>query len=429
MRSSKQRLTLLKGKVIEVIPESDNVFGFEGISKKMILDVIDDTYSIVTLLDDFSGSFEAILVERKISEYFEKASKYLKESFQENKEDFNQFLNILAKLHYRTKEAYISVAKEPIRTESEIKRAKEELAALETGLESIKPVFQEIKQIEVGSKSFIAELEEKHSAAIKNEEEILKSLEEINEQKDETEKTAQQVLIWEENIKNLKEELANKSVLYEELKTKAESLKAEYETSAEKGKKLVEKFERQIKENEAFQSEIQKTIEDANRHGMAGSFKKRKDELRWALLIWGVLTIASIVVLIILSYNILIAIAKDDLTAARIIARVPIFAACVWLGWFCAKQYGFTSRVMEDYSYKYAVSMAFEGYRKATAEVDEELERKLLDMTIYNISNSPLNIYDTKTNDGTPYPELFKSIWKGILRNKEGGEQAGKTHE
>jgi len=94
----------------------------------------------------------------------------------------------------------------------------------------------------------------------------------------------------------------------------------------------------------------------------------------------------------------------------RILVRIPIFAACVWLGWFCAKQYGFTSRIMEDYSYKYAVSMAFEGYKKSTKDIDEDLQLKLLEMTIYNISNNPLNIYETETNHGTPYHEFLKNL-------------------
>ncbi len=63
--------------------------------------------------------------------------------------------------------------------------------------------------------------------------------------------------------------------------------------------------------------------------------------------------------------------------------------------------------------------MAFEGYKKATKEIDADLQLKLLEMTIYNISHSPLNIYETNTNDGTPYHELFKNLPKALMFKKK----------
>jgi hypothetical protein len=421
MRASKQRLSILKNRVNEVIPDSENVFGFEGISKGMIIQVIDETYSIVSLLDQFESDFEAILFERKTSEYYESAAKLLKENLETEKDAFNDFLNLLGKMHFRAKEAYIAVANEPIRAEANIKKAKEELLELQTTLNEIKPIHEEILKIQAESKNFISELDAKHTSALEKEELITENFNEINIQRTEVEKSAKQIPNWEENIKNLKEEISSKSVIYEELKTKIELLKGENEINTEKNKKLLDEFEKQLTDNAVFQEQIQKTIEDANRHGMAGSFKKRKDELRWALILCGALTLGSIITLIVLSYNILFEISLKDLEAVKLLARIPIFASCVWLGWFCAKQYGFTTRVMEDYSYKYAVSMAFEGYKKATRDIDEGLQLKLLEMTIYNISNNPLNIYETTNNDGTPYHEFLKNLPKLLsFRTKKG---------
>jgi hypothetical protein len=76
---------------------------------------------------------------------------------------------------------------------------------------------------------------------------------------------------------------------------------------------------------------------------------------------------------------------------------------------------------MEDYSYKYAVSMAFEGYKKATKEIDQDLQVKLLEMTIYNISNNPLSIYETDNNHGTPYHELLKDFPRTFSFKKKAG--------
>jgi hypothetical protein len=56
--------------------------------------------------------------------------------------------------------------------------------------------------------------------------------------------------------------------------------------------------------------------------------------------------------------------------------------------------------------------MAFEGYKNATRDIDEDLQKKLLELTVLNISTSPLNIYETNNNDGTPYHELLKNFPK-----------------
>jgi hypothetical protein len=207
------------------------------------------------------------------------------------------------------------------------------------------------------------------------------------------------------------------------LNKKVEILKTSNEEVDAKNKSVAEVLEKQVEQNRIFQEQIKGTIGDANRYGLAGSFKKRKTELNRSLIIWGALTLGSIITLIYMSYNTLFAITDDKMDWQHILARLPIFASCVWLGWFCAKQYGFTSRVMEDYSYKYAVSMAFEGYSGASADIDEKLQHKLLDLTIGNISNSPLHIFDTKNNHAHPF-EAFKGLGKklNVKANTKSGE-------
>ncbi len=51
--------------------------------------------------------------------------------------------------------------------------------------------------------------------------------------------------------------------------------------------------------------------------------------------------------------------------------HLPLLGPFIWLGWFSAVQYGYVSRVREDYAFKFAASMAFEGYKKEAREVDE----------------------------------------------------------
>jgi hypothetical protein len=151
---------------------------------------------------------------------------------------------------------------------------------------------------------------------------------------------------------------------------------------------------------------------------MAGAFKKRKDELRIPLLFWTTVSLLTLTGLVWLSYSLVQDILSKSVELNHLFIKIPIFASSVWLGWFSARQFGYTSRIREDYSYKYAVSMAFEGYKNATREIDEEMLKQLLQLTIYNISKNPIEIYDSKSNHGTPYSEfidklLSRTIGKG----------------
>jgi hypothetical protein len=148
---------------------------------------------------------------------------------------------------------------------------------------------------------------------------------------------------------------------------------------------------------------------------MAGAFKKRKDELKIAHTFWTFATLITLFGLLWLSYSIVAPILHDkSVDIISVFKKFPVFVSAVWLGWFCTKQYGFTARIVEDYAYKYAVSMAFEGYKNASREIDEELLKALLELTILNISSNPVNIFNTKSNHGTPYNETIQEIFKKI---------------
>ena len=419
MRATKTRISNLKSRIAETLPDGLDIYGFPGISKKLIIDTLEDCYVIVTSLDEYEKKFEAILLERKASDYFEKATKLLKEDFNQKKGEFNELLNIISKLHFRVKEVYIAVAKEPIRTETQIQQSKNELVELQAKIEEIKPFYEEILSIKDNVEDFESDLEDKHLEAIKNSGIIQVDMAAIEALKTASEDSAEEISTWEKEIKELKGEIASKTVLFEELKTKIEILRNDAAATYELNKKYNEKYKEQVDANATFQEQIQKTIEDANRHGMAGSFKKRKDELNQSLLYWRIATIASIILLIIFSTVLLSQFKPEDFQVSRVLARLPIFASCIWLGWFCAKQYGFTSRIMEDYAYKYAVSMAFEGYKNSTKDIDPKLQVQLLELTIGNISRNPLSIYETLNNHGTPIHELVNGFPKNLSLKKK----------
>jgi len=153
---------------------------------------------------------------------------------------------------------------------------------------------------------------------------------------------------------------------------------------------------------------------------MAGSFKKRKDELRWTQTFWSFMTIVALGGLITVSYFIVEPFLKgQDIDINQLFFKIPIFASAVWLGWFCSKQYGYTTRIREDYAYKYAISMAFEGYKNETREVEGDLLDKLMELTIFNVAKNPVGIFNTKNNHGSPYNEMFETVTRHFFKRKD----------
>jgi len=174
-----------------------------------------------------------------------------------------------------------------------------------------------------------------------------------------------------------------------------------------------QKLKEQLDKDDKVQKMIEQTLSDVNKHGMAGAFLKRKEELKKTVILWGVLSLISMSGLVIVSY--LLAnelISNPNFDPLRNLFKIPSVIAGVWLCWFCAKQYGFTIRIREDYSFKYAISMAFEGYKKETREVNPDLLEKLVQLTIISVSLNPESIYDTKSNHGSPMNETFSAIQK-----------------
>jgi len=421
MRSIKTRLTNLKTKVSDIIPEGQDILGFPGISKELITESITETYKMLDLLSEFESKFEAVLLQRRLSECIDKASEYLKEKFKhQNTDEFNKFLNKISEMHYASKETYILFTKEPIRLDIDLAKAKENLADLENQNLEIQPIVENLTS-SFKSTSLIVETLNKNNndSAIKLNE-ITNALTTALNLKKKAESAANSISKSDQDIQLTKTEILNYQSQISELSKKQQVTFEQLLKSKGDLEESLNSLQASITQNDIHQKAIQETIENANRLGMAASFKKRKDELSKPYWVWGIATIVTICVLIGTSYSVFAILKDKPFSWEYFLVRIPIFASFVWLGWFCAKQFGFVSRIREDYSYKYAVSMAFEGYKNAAKEVNEEMLESLLSLTIQNISSNPLTIYETGNNHGTPVNEIL-SNWtkKGKVKIKK----------
>lgn len=202
----------------------------------------------------------------------------------------------------------------------------------------------------------------------------------------------------------------------QELTDALEAIKKRFQEQLLRSEELLGKQGAIVANNEMHQKEIRATLEGASKHGLAGSFYTRKKELGWHLLLWSLGTMGSIILLIVISYNLIKPIidAPHLFNVYTYLARIPIFGALIWLGWFCTKQFGYTSRIREEYSFKYAIAMAFEGYKKETVEVNEALLDHLLRLTLNSVAVSPVSCFETKNNHGTPINEVTDGILREI---------------
>lgn len=167
-------------------------------------------------------------------------------------------------------------------------------------------------------------------------------------------------------------------------------------------------------EFEAYRVKINGLLDDANRTGLAASFTNRGRQLFLPLLGWLFVFGCSIIGLLYMGIKHIAPILESNSATPweQLPLRLALTAPFIWLGWFSARQYGFTSRLREDYAYKEASAKSFEGYKREAKEVDVEMLKKLLEQAIKNLGDNPIRIYSGHDNHPSPTHELIDNIMK-----------------
>ncbi len=412
MKSEKQRLTRIINIVKDKFPDGNDIYSYNGVTKEKILLSLNKTYLLFGLIEEYDDEIETVWLKRKLAKQLDEISQLLKEVDSDKWiELFDRFLDIISKMRVNTKDIYITLSDKPLRSEEELQTIRDHYSVIKENSSSIK---EEVAKIVSGSQESIAllttlnTLKTELSTTNEKSKEILKNISEIEASAQESEETINELSPQLKTTYNEAKEIQKNTVINDEKIIKLIALLDDKVKTVDKTQTtLVE----QLEKDEELQEQIQQTLQDVNKHGMAGAFLKRKNELRFTVFIWGFLSVIAMGILIGVSYKFAIHIMDvKEFDLVRNLFKIPSVIAGVWLCWFCAKQFGYTIRIREDYSFKYAISMAFEGYKNETREIDESLLKKLLEVTVANISVNPVVLYNTKTNHGSPWHELTDGI-------------------
>ncbi|WP_346814908.1 hypothetical protein [Aeromonas hydrophila] len=185
-------------------------------------------------------------------------------------------------------------------------------------------------------------------------------------------------------------------------------------------------FEKILKKHEQYLKDIDETYEyceirkgsidtiftSANQYGMANSFSVMAKGLRLSMVMWSCVFILSLVSIVSAGFmveaDILNAKLNENILPAFLL-KVIIVSPLIWLAWFSGRQFGHASKLRQDYLYKSAVAMAYQGYKQEATSLSSNMHEKLLENIISHFSDNPVRLYE-KGEATSPIEDAIKKI-------------------
>ncbi|MBZ0112184.1 MAG: hypothetical protein K8J08_06980 [Thermoanaerobaculia bacterium] len=431
MRHFRAKLTRLQNTIVDVLPDTEDIYGFSGVDKALLVEGLKSAHGISSEIpeDKSNTRFEIVMLKRFGDQSYERAKELLASDFDRRggKKRFNELLNIVGSLGERTKATYFIVAQEGLRSDVELASIKELSANLRHEGETLRT---EIKKLQPRLEIAQSNVDE----AISTKDQILEVAERLDKASTESEALATRVGEQSQKVDSYFSEIEGRREAFSSLKGEVLDLQSDFVASSGKlealvsqGHKAATKLQELEKKNADLLEEASRTLGDANRVGMAASFRERKRELGIQLVVWQCVFIGATACIASLSGWLLVpGLESTALDWTWIWSRVAIIAPIVWLAWFAARQYGSTARIREDYAFKYAAAMAFEGHKKAIREVDPDLESRLLELSLSNMAQNPIRLYSMRQESATPLHALVRPVLDKLpsVQKKTGRGQA-----
>ncbi|MDD5711356.1 MAG: hypothetical protein PHY31_01210 [Smithellaceae bacterium] len=411
MRNVRSNLTRIKNLISQKLPEGQDVFGYAGITKEELIRTIEESSGLIDGIEGKKESFDVIVLKREFHILSGACLDYLNsipKDYQEK--EFDNFLKNLAEIRRLINNTYLLFVKEALRPESE-------LATIRKTLEEIIPANDELKERHISTNQIIQDINEKDEIISEKLDHINKIVEEADNlsgsaeiQFQHIEEMRNSVDEWAKSIESAENDIAAQNSVIVENQKKIAELRSVIESEVKEFKELSQRLGQQLNQNEKFQTEIRDTIGDANRSSMAGSFKKRSDELEAPLKdsekrLVLVLILFGFAALLILGFSVG---EKGGINYIHLLSKLPILTPFIWLAWVYTNKVGHLSRIKEDYSFKYAAAMAFEGYKQNCGQEGSDLANRLMEVSINNMGDNPIRLYG-KVQSGPIHEVLEKA--------------------
>ncbi|HAS6975177.1 TPA: hypothetical protein I7297_12415 [Vibrio parahaemolyticus] len=413
MRTAKSSLTRLKKNIDKVFPSAPDLMGFDGVNKIMLLDSLEESYGLLEGLVDKKETFDVIFMKRKISDLTKSCNDYLNDNLKDigKEKKFNAFLNDISEIRSVIKRTYLLVIEESLRDEASLHNLRAELASYRESLDEYIDYKESIDEAYGLIITLKKDLEQYSAEYSNSSEHVSEVISRIDEALSEVERNQKQVTSEKEDILTTKSQILRNKVAfngnvkrYEELLSNLQQQEAKINVQFESVEKISTSLSGQ-------QKAIQDIIDDANRASMAGSFLKRKNELdkpiKWSGRIMNAALVITAGISFALLFNSGLLEAKFDYIS--FLTKIPIVAPFIWIAWSNSQRNNYLIRIQEDYAFKYASAMAFEGYKKQVQEADEDLQHRLLTLAIENMGSNPIRLFE-KPVKNSPATDVFQSV-------------------
>lgn len=413
MKAVKASISRVKSLVSE-LPDGDDLFGFVGINKELLTSALNETYSLVDRLEPEKQGFDIIYLKRKVAQYASNCHsiKRRKVSLALLKEpDFDMFISNVFNIRVIVKETYLLVIEGHLRKDVELLALETDIDDYKTHLDGLIKTYEktDIKSKEIEDK--VGEISDWYETITKKEVEISELVDTANLNCADISLYKKRVIENMDSVIDARQSIVknklvfNKSIdRFDNLSSDVEALMNKVESINNTSKELGDKMTNQ-------QSEIERILEDTNRASMAGSFKGRKEELDKPIRYSNWVMIVSLVIVGLISAWLALSsgLGKGDFNITEFLVKLPIVAPFIFLAWTSNIRNNHLIRIKEDYAFKYAAAMAYEGYRKQVQGVDKNLEMRLLELSIEHMGLNPIRLFD-KNIKTSPINDVAKEL-------------------
>lgn len=432
MQSIRSNITRLKNQIDVAFPEDGDLFEFPGVTRTLLLSLLESASAESYELIDKEDDAEIVLLKRKIAQPLDICRDYL-HNFKGGKKDkkyFDEFVRSLTDIRDQIRLTYLICKKSGIRTEDSIQAAKEALADLVDTKEKLQTEVSTLLVIRDELKNKLDSVEAAGESAQEALESAVEAEKSISSIQSKSSASFEVTSKYEQQIADAKEAAVQNSSEISSIAARGKKAVSELDSSQSALIEITDETRNLQSKCKELNQEIAKTLEAANRVGMAGSFNSRKEELKTSLILWATCFIASIVSILGIGLWMIYPYLGQgalEMKIEEIGLKIIVVAPLVWLAWMSARQYGYISKIREDYSFKFATAMAFEGYKKQAQEINEELLDHLLKQALETVGQNPIRLYSSKGNHATPVHEALDGALEAVktVVSKKNGEKGG----